>query len=94
MTDSQEKPSFLARLSILATIVTVVIQLGKSFEIASPAAAQVTIIFPAFSYMLIAGIYYLFKGKPTEADAVIAGVLYQTWFFSLLGGAVVLFLSK
>jgi hypothetical protein len=94
MTDSNEKPSFLARFSILATIVTIIFQSLTSFTIGSDAAVLVTLIYPAFSYMVIAGIYYLFKGKPTEADTVIAGGLYQVWFFSLVIGAVVFFLQK
>jgi hypothetical protein len=94
MNDSNEKPSFLARFSIVATIVTFILQYSMAFVTGSHAPALITIIYPSFSYALIAGIYYLFKGKPTGADSVIADRLGQAWVASLVGGFVMFMLLK
>lgn len=93
MTDPEDKPSFLARLSILGTIAAIVMQMTMSFEPASRDAMVVTMFIPGSLFMGIAGVYYLFKGKPMGADSVIAGRLYQAWGASLLGGALIYMLS-
>jgi len=49
-------------------------------------------LFFAFSYLVLAGLYYLIKGKPTNADAVIASRLYRVWGASVIFGAIYSFL--
>lgn len=88
MTDLEERTSFLARLAILATIGVVIVQVIMACEVRPHAAPVVLIFIPAFSFMVVAGIYYLFKGKPTGADSVIASGLYRAWSVSVIGGAV------
>lgn len=46
----------------------------------------------ALSYLVVAGLYYLFKGKPANADAVIASRLYRVWGVSVIAGAIYSFL--
>lgn len=46
----------------------------------------------ALSYLAIASLYYLIKGKPTNADAVIASRLYRVWGASVIIGAIYSFL--
>lgn len=87
MTDPEYKPSFLARLATLATIGVVIIQIMMAIEVRPHAASVVLIFIPAFSFMVVAGIYYLFKGKPSGADSVIASSLYRAWSVSVIGGA-------
>lgn len=87
MTDPEYKPSFLARLATLATIGVVIIQIMMAIEVRPHAASVVLIFIPAFSFMAVAGIYYLFKGKPSGADSVIASGLYRAWSVSVIGGA-------
>lgn len=93
MTDPEDKPSFLARLSILGTIAAIIMQMTTSFVEGSRDAIVVTMFIPGSLFMGIAGVYYLFKGKPMGADSVIAGRLYQVWGASLLGGGLIYMLS-
>ncbi len=87
MSDHENKPSFLARLATLATVGVVIIQIMLAIEVRPHAASVVLIFIPAFSFMAVAGIYYLFKGKPSGADSVIASGLYRAWSVSVIGGA-------
>lgn len=93
MTSSDDKPTFLARLSILETIGAVILQMTMSFVPGSRDAAVTLIFIPGFMFMGIAAIYYLFKGKPTGVDSVVANRLYQAWIASLVGGTVIYMLS-
>ena len=101
MTDLDEKPSFLARLAIVVTIGVVALQIflgivalwmkmngGK----APSEAAVIVGIFPALSHFTVAGLCYLFGGKPTGANAVIFSRLYRVWAVSIIGGAIYSFL--
>jgi hypothetical protein len=45
------------------------------------------ILLPAVSFLAVACLYYLFKGKPTDKDKVIAQRLLICWLTSVLGGA-------
>jgi hypothetical protein len=137
MTDPEDKPSFLARLSIVATVGVVVSQFvlfvggvmekrfinrayptkqkefsdaevfGKAViniddlpDDATTAQPKVfdghSLLFVclliALSYLVVAGLYYLIKGKPTNADAVIASRLYRVWGASVIVGAIYSFL--
>ena len=93
MTDPKDKPSFLARLSILGTIAAIIMQMTMSFLAGSRDAVVVLMFIPGSLFIGIAGVYYLFKGKPMGADSVIAGRLYKAWGASLLGGALIYMLS-
>jgi hypothetical protein len=101
MTDPDEKPSFLARLAIVATIGAVAFQifLGivsiwmKMKNGKAPSEASVFVgIFPALSHFTVAGLCYLFGGKPTGANAVIFSRLYRVWAVSIIVGAIYSFL--
>jgi len=101
MTDPDDKPSFLARLAIVATIGAVAFQifLGivsiwmkmKGGKAPSEAALFVG-IFPTLSHFGVAGLCYLFGGKPTGANAVIFSRLYRVWAVSIIVGAIYSFL--
>ena len=102
MTDPNpdERPSFLARLAIVATIGIVILQLGFVFEIVAgmkrvgrvhPESWLPLILLPAVSFLAVACIYYLFKGKLTDTDKVIAHRLLICWLTSVLGGAAYYF---
>ena len=97
MTDPDDKPSFLARLSIVATIGIVILQIGLGVAVGMDAKRGVAVdtedwilvvLFPAVSFFAIACLYYLFKGKPSNADAVVASRLYRVWGVSVIGGAI------
>lgn len=101
MTDPNEKPSFLARLSIVATIGIVILQIGLGVAVGMDAKRGVAVdtedwilvvLFPAVSFFAVACLYYLFNGKPTNADEVLAEKLSSVWFFSLVIGAIYSFL--
>ncbi len=101
MTNPDEKPSFLARLAIVVTFGVMVLQLFlvivASWQISynrdRTISDGVNIIFgvgilPVLAYITVAGIYYLFKGKPTNVDIVVTSRLYRAWVISLIGGVV------
>lgn len=102
MTDPNEKPSFLARLAIVATVGIVILQIGLGVAVGMDAKRGVAdvdnedwilvVLFPAVSFFAVACLYYLFKGKPTNADEVLAEKLSSVWFFSLVIGATYSFL--
>ena len=146
MTDSKDKPSFLARLVIVATIAGVLFQLvlcvggviekmsidrAYTLEQREHSDAEVKLnaaikkggaihiddlpleatgrflpqrkimdgrvllyvcLFYALSYLAVAGLYYIIKGKPTNADAAIASRLYRVWGVSVIVGAIYSFL--
>jgi hypothetical protein len=97
MTDPEENPpSFIARLAMVATIGIVVLQLGFVFEVVGgmkrvgrrlPESWLNLILLPAVSFLAVACLYYIFKGKPTDTDKVIAHRLLICWLSSVLGGA-------
>lgn len=100
MTDPNEKPSFLARLVIVATIGIVILQIGLGVAVGMDAKRGVAVdtegwilvvLFPAVSFFAIACLYYLFKSKPTNADAWVAGELKAVWLMSLSFGAIYCF---
>ena len=103
MTDPNpdERPSFLARLAIVATIGIVILQIGLGVAVGMDAKRGVAVdtedwilvvLFPAVSFFAIACLYYLFKGKPTtNADAFIAEELTSVWIISLFIGAIYCF---
>ena len=94
MTDPDDKPSFLARLAIVVTFGVLAFQLFggilalwekmKRGKVGGEAIAFVG-IFPVLAHFAVAGIYYIFKGKPTNADIVVASWLYRAWAISLIG---------
>ena len=96
-----ERPSFLARLAIVATIGIVILQIGLGVAVGMDAKRGVAVdtedwilvvLFPAVSFFAIACLYYLFKGKPTtNADAWVAGELKAVWLMSLSFGAIYCF---
>ena len=99
MTDpnTDERPSFLARLAIVATIGIVILQIGLGVAVGMDAKRGVAVdtedwilvvLFPAGSFFAIACLYYLFKGKPTNADEYIADEVCYCWGLSLLFGAI------
>ena len=102
MTDPNEKPSFLARLAIVATVGIVILQIGLGVAVGMDAKRGVAdvdnedwilvVLFPAVSFFAVTCLYYLFKGKPTNADEVLAEKLSSVWFFSLGIGAIYSFL--
>lgn len=97
MTDPNEKPSFLARLAVVATIGIVVLQIGLDVAVITDAKRGMnvdaldwilTVLFPAVSFFVVACLYYLFKGKPSNADEIIASRLYRVWGMLVIGGAI------
>ena len=103
MTDPNpdERPSFLARLAIVATIGIVILQIGLGVAVGMDAKRGVAVdtedwilvvLFPAVSFFAIACLYYLFKGKPTNADEFIGEQLGSVWLWSLFLGAIYCFL--
>ena len=104
MTTPVEKPSFLARLAIVATFGAILSQIAALVMVAvdprvvntgvPPLAEKAALeeaiiqvlIAPLFYYFGAAGIYYLFKGWPTDVDSCIANRLYRTWGISLVVG--------
>lgn len=101
MTDPEDKPSFLARLAIVVTIGALAWQIVLGFvalldkinDGKAPANAAFFVgVCPTLAYFTVGGLYYLFKGKPTNADAVISSRLYRVWVASALGGAIYFFL--
>ena len=103
MTDPNpdERPSFLARLAIVATIGIVILQIGLGVAGGMDAKRGVAVdtedwilvvLFPAVSFFAIACLYYLFKGKPTNAEAFLAEQLTTVWLWSLFLGAIYCFL--
>lgn len=87
MTTPVDNPSFLARFVILATIVAITYQLLTGFfaPIKSKGEAAVfLILLPALFFAVLAGIYYLFKGKPSGADKIAYEEhIIPAWGFSL-----------
>jgi hypothetical protein len=101
MTDPDDKPSFLARLAIVVTIGAVALQLffgilamwmKMSNGKAPSEAAFIVGIFPTLSHFGVAGLCYLFGGKPTGANEVIFSRLSRVWIVSFIGGAIYFFL--
>ena len=104
MTDPNpdERPSFLARLAIVATIGIVILQIGLGVAVGMDAKRGgdvdtedwiCVVLFPAVSFFAIACLYYLFKGKPTtNAEAFLAEQLTTVWQWSLILGAIYCFL--
>ena len=99
MTDPNpdERPSFLARLAIVATIGIVILQIGLGVAVGMDAMRGgdvdtedwiLVVLFPAVSFFAVACLYYLFKGKPTNADEYIADEVCYCWGLSLLFGAI------
>ena len=97
MTDPNEKPSFLARLAIVATIGIVILQIGLGVAVGMDAKRGVAVdtedwilvvLFPAVSFFAIQCLYYLIKGKPTNADAFIEKDLTSVWVLSLFFGVI------
>jgi len=94
MTDPEDKPSFLARLAVVVTVGVIGWQIywagwaSLTGSWGSLDALTVLILMPGLSLLGVAGIYYLFKGKPSPADAVFASRLYRVWGVSLIGGAI------
>ena len=96
-----ERPSFLARLAIVATIGIVILQIGLGVAVGMDAKRGVAVdtedwilvvLFPAVSFFAIACLYYLFKGKPTNADEFIGEQLTAVWQWSIILGAIYCFL--
>lgn len=95
MTDPDDNPSFLARVAIVVTFGVLAYQLllgigalwekMKRGKVGNEAILFVG-IFPVLAHFAVAGIYYIFKGKPTNADIVVASWLYRAWAISLIGG--------
>ena len=95
MTDPDDKPSFLARLAVVATIGVLAFQLFAGIvmlwekmrrgKVPNEAILFVG-IFPVLAHFAVAGIYYIFKGKPTNADIVVTFWIYRAWAISLIGG--------
>jgi hypothetical protein len=101
MTDPEDKPSFLARLSIVATVGTIILQIGLGVAVGLDAKRGLdvdtedwllVVLFPAVSFFAVACLYYLFKGKPTNADKAIADDVCYFWGLSLLFGAIYSFI--
>ena len=122
MTDPDDKPSFLARFSVVATNGVCVFQFvlfvgglmekwfinsayspsGRKYSDGEATATRpegfegmallYVCLLIALSYLVVAGLYYLIKGKPTNADAVIASRLYRVWGASVIIGAIYSFL--
>ena len=95
--DPDERPSFLARLAIVATIGTAILQIGMAYAITTAERRHTEVdnesrsllyCLPAVSFFSVACLYYLLKGKPTNADAVIASRLYRVWGASVIIGAI------
>ena len=101
MTDPDNKPSFLARLAIVTTIGIIILQIGFGVAVGMDAMRGgdvdtedwiLVVLFPAVSFFAIACLYYLFKGKPTNADEFIGEQLGSVWLWSLFLGAIYCFL--
>jgi len=93
MTNQEDKPSILARLAILVTVGVIGWQLyfatfGLIGKYWAMDALTVLVLVPGVFLLGIAGLYYLFKGKPSNADAVIAPLLYRVWGVSVIGGVI------
>ncbi len=98
MTDPDDKPSFLARLAVVVTFGVLALQIfggmvawfGKENpdSLDFRAGSILVGIFPNLTFGAIAGIYYLFKGKPTNADIVVKSRVMWIWFISAFGGIV------
>lgn len=98
MTDHENKPSFLARFAIIATVGVVVFQVFMGADLAYRKADGYVGKFReeylwinllvASLYLAIAGLYYLFKGKPENADQHVASRLYAAWPLSVFWGVV------
>ena len=97
MTDPEDKPSFLARLSIVATVGIIILQIGLGVAVGLDAKRGLdvdtedwllVVLFPAVSFFAVACLYYLFKGKPTYADKAIADDVCSCWKLSLVFGAI------
>ncbi len=97
MTDPEDKPSFLARLAVVVTVGVIGWQIYWAGLVSltgrwgSLDALTVLILMPGLSLLGVAGIYYLFKGKPTNADEFIAEELTSAWSISLGLGAIYCF---
>lgn len=98
MTDHENKPSFLARFAIIATVGVVVFQVFMGADLAYRKADGYLGKFReeylwinllvASLYLAIAGLYYLFKGKPENADQHVASRLCAAWPLSVFWGVV------
>ena len=89
MTDPDDKPSFLARLAVVATIGVLALQVfmwvwREQFLRGQPSVFEVWLLFffPFFAHIAISVIYYLFKGMPTNADIVVKHQIQFVWNFS------------
>jgi len=97
MTDPVENPSVLARLAV---VVTAGVVIGQIFFVAADLVLLASKghmhndtyyfvgIAAPLSLFAVASLYYIFKGKPTNADAVIASRLYRAWAISVIGGTI------
>ena len=94
MTDPEDKPSFLARLAVVVTVGVIGLQMYNAGWASltghwrSIDALSVLVLYPGIFLLGVAGLYYLFKGKPSNADAAIASRLYPVWGVSVIGGAI------
>ena len=98
MTDPDDNPSFLARLAVVVSFGVLALQIfggmvawfGKENpdSLDFRAGCFLVGIFPNLTFWAIAGIYYLFKGKPKNADIVAESRVKWIWFISALGGIV------
>jgi ABC-type phosphate/phosphonate transport system permease subunit len=101
MTTPDKQPSFFARIAIVITTGIVGWQLffvgDSSWKILrSGSAYSETSLFvgviPPLSFLAIAGLYYVSKGKPIDHDISVATRLYRVWAISTIGGALCSFL--
>ena len=89
-----ERPSFLARLAIVVTVGVIGLQIYNAGWASltgnwrSIDALEVLVLLPGIFFSYVACLYYLFKGKPSNADAAIASRLYPVWGVSVIGGAI------
>jgi hypothetical protein len=101
MTDHDDKPSFLARLAIVVTFGVLPLQFfggivaQQERKTPGSAASLVGLLLllglPLLAHSAVAGIYYLFKGAPTNADNVVKSRLLYVWVISYIQAGIFLF---
>lgn len=100
MTDPDDKPSFLARLAFVVTIVVLALQIFGGIVARSninwpnsydyKLGVFLVSFFPLLAHSAFACIYYLFKGQPMNADSVVKSLLFRVWTLSYIFGIVFL----